>query len=307
MPKAELKSRLGAADRHPSVLPHVLKKLRLTRRQALHRIGTDRLAARSGSGEADVRRCRRDRPCRSWCSSPIAAADSSAPVVSRCSTMGPWLNIMDPTFHMDAGSNGIAEIWAVRKPTKDGHVTSLSAFRRRAVDRPALWQQRRGADERSEWRALIENLRPQPVERRVSRDMRLASLLGPALALRPFPRRGDAVRCTDRRTTALPDTSRVTVTGGSLLEIVYALGEDSKAAARYGPGCSPCNPRACSMWAICARALPRGRAGRVPHRTAAHRGLRSARGPRCAGKGLEQFAVTVPEGYSHEGPAKIPG
>ena len=42
--------------------------------------------------------------------------------------MGPWINILDETFHMHLRLDHIAEVWAVRKPTADGHVTSLEAF-----------------------------------------------------------------------------------------------------------------------------------------------------------------------------------
>ena len=35
---------------------------------------------------------------------------------------------MDPTFHLHLRQDHIAETWAVRKPTKDGHVTSLEAY-----------------------------------------------------------------------------------------------------------------------------------------------------------------------------------
>jgi putative hemin transport protein len=79
--------------------------------------------------------------------------------ISRVETMGPWLNVMDETFHMHLRLDEITELWAVRKPTKDGHVTSIEAF---GADRKLIVQlfgeRQEGVDERSGWRALVENL-----------------------------------------------------------------------------------------------------------------------------------------------------
>lgn len=73
--------------------------------------------------------------------------------------MGPWLNIMDETFHMHLRLDQIVELWAVRKPTKDGHVTSLEAY---AADRSLIIQffgeREEGSDERRPWRQLVEAL-----------------------------------------------------------------------------------------------------------------------------------------------------
>lgn len=73
--------------------------------------------------------------------------------------MGPWLNIMDETFHMHLRLDHITEVWAVRKPTSDGHVTSLEAF---SADNKMIiqffGQREEGKGERAGWRDLIESL-----------------------------------------------------------------------------------------------------------------------------------------------------
>lgn len=73
--------------------------------------------------------------------------------------MGPWLNIMDESFHMHLRLDHITEVWAVRKPTADGHVTSLEAF---GADNRLIiqffGQREEGTDERAAWRGLIEAL-----------------------------------------------------------------------------------------------------------------------------------------------------
>lgn len=73
--------------------------------------------------------------------------------------MGPWINIMDETFHLHLRLDQIVELWAVRKPTKDGHVTSVEAY---AEDRSLIIQffgvRHEGVDELPQWRSLAEAL-----------------------------------------------------------------------------------------------------------------------------------------------------
>lgn len=73
--------------------------------------------------------------------------------------MGPWLNVMDPAFHLHLRTDHIAEVWAVRKPTDKGHVTSLEAY---GADGELIIQffgkRIEGQDERPGWRMIMENL-----------------------------------------------------------------------------------------------------------------------------------------------------
>lgn len=79
--------------------------------------------------------------------------------ISNIQAMGPWLNVMDPTFHLHLRADHIAEAWAVRKPTRDGHVTSLEAY---GNDGEMIIQffgkRKEGNVEMAEWRELIEGL-----------------------------------------------------------------------------------------------------------------------------------------------------
>ena len=79
--------------------------------------------------------------------------------IEKVEAMGPWINVMDETFHMHLRADQIAEVWAVRKPTSDGHVTSIEAFdaNNRLVVQ-FFGQRQEGTDERSQWRALVEGL-----------------------------------------------------------------------------------------------------------------------------------------------------
>ena len=73
--------------------------------------------------------------------------------------MGPWINILDETFHMHLRTDHIAEVWAVRKPTKDGHVTSLEAYGAEGEMIIQFFGKRHeGSVEREDWRHLVESL-----------------------------------------------------------------------------------------------------------------------------------------------------
>jgi putative hemin transport protein len=82
----------------------------------------------------------------------------SGPIVS-VKEMGPWINVMDPTFHLHLRQDHIAEAWAVRKPTKDGHVTSFEAYNAEGEMIIQFFGKRKeGVAEREEWRAIMEAL-----------------------------------------------------------------------------------------------------------------------------------------------------
>ena len=79
--------------------------------------------------------------------------------IAEIKPMGPWLNVMDPDFHLHLRLDHIVSLWAVRKPTADGHVTSVEAY---GADGDLIIQffgkRHEGVDERTEWRALVEAL-----------------------------------------------------------------------------------------------------------------------------------------------------
>ncbi len=82
----------------------------------------------------------------------------SGPVMN-IKEMGPWINVMDPTFHLHLRLDHISEIWAVRKGADVGHVTSLEAY---GADGNLIIQffgvRGEGNHERSDWRELVEHL-----------------------------------------------------------------------------------------------------------------------------------------------------
>lgn len=79
--------------------------------------------------------------------------------IANIKPMGPWVNVLDETFHLHLRLDHIVETWAVRKPTKDGHVTSIEAYGAEGnLIIQFFGQRHEGETEREDWRFLAENL-----------------------------------------------------------------------------------------------------------------------------------------------------
>jgi len=79
--------------------------------------------------------------------------------VQKLFPMGNWFNIMDPEFNLHLNLEGISESWIVKKPTKDGMVTSLEIFDREGKLIVYLFGKRKpGIPELEEWRQIIKEL-----------------------------------------------------------------------------------------------------------------------------------------------------
>ena len=85
--------------------------------------------------------------------------------IKKVAPMGPWINIMDETFHLHLRLDHVHELWAVRKPTKDGHVTSIEAYdANNELIIQFFGQRHEGETERDDWRLLAENLPRIPAQ-----------------------------------------------------------------------------------------------------------------------------------------------
>lgn len=138
----------------------LLRKLKLGRRQALQSIGEDFAWKLQPEAVEEMMResAKVELPIMCFVGNHGIIQIHSGPV-SNIQTMGPWLNIMDPTFHLHLRTDHLAEIWAVRKPTADGHVTSLEALDAKGEMVIQFFGKRKeGFAEREEWRAIMENL-----------------------------------------------------------------------------------------------------------------------------------------------------
>lgn len=70
-----------------------------------------------------------------------------------------WINVFNPEFTLHLMSDKIAETWVTRKPTKDGHVTSLELYAADGTQIAQLYGQRtEGEPEQQQWRKQIDTL-----------------------------------------------------------------------------------------------------------------------------------------------------
>ncbi|TPL75034.1 hemin-degrading factor [Mesorhizobium sp. B2-3-15] len=138
----------------------MLKTLKLSRRQAVRMVGQDyawlldndavrAMFHHAAESEMPIMCFVGNRGCIQIHSGPIKSIKP----------MGPWINVLDETFHLHLRTDHIHEVWAVRKPTKDGHVTSLEVY---AANGDMIIQffgkRHEGEGERDDWRFLAEHL-----------------------------------------------------------------------------------------------------------------------------------------------------
>jgi putative hemin transport protein len=138
----------------------ILRDLDLTRHEAVRIVGDD-LAwpVDRDAVEATLRLSANEQmPIMCFVGNHGCIQIHSGPV-SDIRPMGPWLNVMDPTFHLHLRLDHIRQVWAVRKPTRDGHVTSVEAY---GADGEMIIQffgkRHEGSAERRDWRELVEGL-----------------------------------------------------------------------------------------------------------------------------------------------------
>jgi putative hemin transport protein len=138
----------------------MLKRLNLTRHQALSMIDADyawpldlsatRMLLNGAAGT--------DLPIMVFIGNHACIQIHAGPI-EKVGEMGPWINIFDETFHMHLRLDHIAEAFVVRKPTRDGHVTSVECY---GADKQLIVQffgkRVEGHDERPQWRELVESL-----------------------------------------------------------------------------------------------------------------------------------------------------
>jgi putative hemin transport protein len=138
----------------------MLKTLKLSRRQAVRMVGRDYawLLDKDAVGAMFHHAAEGEMPIMCFVGNRGCIQIHSGPIKS-VKPMGPWINVLDKTFHLHLRNDHLHEVWAVRKPTKDGHVTSLEAY---GADGKIIiqffGQRHEGESERDDWRFLAENL-----------------------------------------------------------------------------------------------------------------------------------------------------
>lgn len=97
-------------------------------------------------------------PCMVFVASPGCVQIHSGPV-RRIATMGGWLNVLDPDFNLHIHSEGVAGVWQVRKPTRNGPVTSLEAYDAQGELLLQVFGKRtEGHPQSAAWHALLDQI-----------------------------------------------------------------------------------------------------------------------------------------------------
>lgn len=79
--------------------------------------------------------------------------------IRRVETVGPWLNILDPTFNLHLRADRIASAWVVRKPSVNGEIHSLELYDGAGDLACQIFGHRKAGEvERPDWRALVTGL-----------------------------------------------------------------------------------------------------------------------------------------------------
>ncbi|MCU1718768.1 hemin-degrading factor [Pseudomonas sp. 5P_3.1_Bac2] len=81
--------------------------------------------------------------------------------VSNLRWMDSWFNVLDPEFNLHLQTQGVTELWRVRKPSTDGLITSWEAFDADGELVLQLFGARKpGVPELTSWRELAEQAAP---------------------------------------------------------------------------------------------------------------------------------------------------
>ena len=141
----------------------LLRKLKVARQDAVRSVGEDFAHEVRADAVTELLRASAEREAEIMCfvGNHGMIQIHSGPV-KNIQPMGPWINVMDPTFHMHLRTDHIAECWVVRKPTSDGHVTSLEAYDASGEMIIQFFGKRKeGMVERTDWREILDSL-PRP-------------------------------------------------------------------------------------------------------------------------------------------------
>jgi len=138
----------------------ILRDLKITRHEAVSRIGEDYAWQADREALAAMIRLAAEGavPIMCFVGSRGCIQIHSGPI-RNVTTMGPWINIVDATFNLHLRDDHIVEVWTVRRPTKDGYVTSVEAYDgEKNLIIQFFGERHEGEVERADWRRLAESL-----------------------------------------------------------------------------------------------------------------------------------------------------
>jgi putative hemin transport protein len=139
----------------------MLRKLNIGRHQAMRLAGPGFARAVTAESLADVLQSARDTtaPIMVFVGNPGCIQIHTGPVV-HLKRIGPWFNVLDSDFNLHLREDAIANAYVVRKPTRDGDITSLELFDSEGFCFAQLFGARKpGSPERDDWRSILSTLR----------------------------------------------------------------------------------------------------------------------------------------------------
>lgn len=141
----------------------LLKKFGVERTQAL-RLAGDAYARPVAplSAEALLRAASADKlPIMVFVGNPGMIQIHTGPVdrIVPFGKEGEWINVLDPEFNLHLRQPGMAQAWVVKKPTRDGHVTSVEYYDANGELIVQFFGKRKpGEPELEGWRELVAKL-----------------------------------------------------------------------------------------------------------------------------------------------------
>ncbi|PLZ03701.1 hemin-degrading factor [Burkholderia sp. WAC0059] len=146
----------------------LLRRFQLARTQALRLAGPDyAIRVERDSIGTVLRQAARDAlPIMVFVGNPGMIQIHTGPV-QKIHTVGSWLNVLDDDFNLHLQTALVDSVWVVKKPTREGIVTSVELFDKAGENIALLFGARKpGTPELPGWRSLAGSLPPESEEAR---------------------------------------------------------------------------------------------------------------------------------------------
>ncbi|WP_034303585.1 hemin-degrading factor [Herbaspirillum sp. RV1423] len=140
--------------------PRLLKDLGITREQALTLIGNDaayRISAQSVQTLLESA-ARQGQPIMVFVSNP-GMTQIFTGTIKKVQPTGEWYNVLDPDFNLHLRQAGIDRGWVVKRPAKDGVITSVEFYDAKGEQVVNFFSRRdRDKEESATWRSIVAGL-----------------------------------------------------------------------------------------------------------------------------------------------------
>jgi len=140
--------------------PRLLKDLGITREQALDLIGKDAAYRISGASVQTLldSASTQAQPIMVFVSNPGMTQIFSG-TVKKVQASGEWFNVLDPEFNLHLRQAGIERGWVVKRPARDGVITSVEFYDAHGQQVVNFFSRRdRNKEETAAWRAIVASL-----------------------------------------------------------------------------------------------------------------------------------------------------